>query len=74
MLGDPETSKAPAGQLMSEESSLASKWVAASVEHMLPAGVEDTLQAGGAAEGPSSASAVPGTVLMETAGVGGGGG
>ena len=73
MLGDPETSKAPAGQLMSEESSLASKWVAASVEHLLPAGV-DTLQAGGAGEGPSSASAVPGTVLMETAGVGGGGG
>ena len=74
MLGDPEPTKDPASQLMSEESSLASKWVAASVEHMLPAGVEDTLRAGGAGEGSAASPAVPETVLMETAGVGGGGG
>ena len=75
MLGEPEPVKEAAEQLMSaEEGSIASKWVAASVQQMLPAGVADPLSTEPA--GPSGAAAGDGqhSVLMETGHVDGAGG
>ena len=65
MLGDAEPTKDSSDQLMSEEGGITSKWVAASVQHMMPAAVAGPSSAG--AESPDSAAAAAGqSVLLET--------